>query len=87
MQSREIFQKTSILSDLLTQSHGCKQEKWCLPRLPKPRMEWGGRIIYFRATNGRASMSGELKRSPCLNQFLEEFKYIFELERLISFKF
>ena len=33
----------------------------------------------IRATNGRASMSGELKRSPCLNQFLEEFKYIFEI--------
>ena len=46
----------------LSQSHGYNTRNGYLPRLPKPRTEWGRRATYFRATNDWASLPNELKK-------------------------
>ena len=46
----------------LSQSHGYSTRNGYLPRMPKPRTEWGRRATYFRAINDWASMSKEFKK-------------------------
>ena len=46
----------------LSQSHGYSTRNGYLPRMPKPRTEWGRRATYFRAINDRVSMPKEFKK-------------------------
>ena len=46
----------------LSQSHGYSTRNGYLPRMPKPRTEWGRRVTYFRALNDWASMPKEFKK-------------------------
>ena len=46
----------------LSQSHGYNTRNGYLPRLPKPRTEWGRRATYFIATNDWDSTPNELKK-------------------------
>ena len=46
----------------LSQSHSYSTRNGYLPRMPKPRTEWGRRATYFRAKNDWASMPKEFKK-------------------------
>ena len=59
-----------IFRTLLRRSHNYNTRNGFLPRLPKPRREWGRCSTYFTALNDWAFRSNELKR-PLPNAFFK----------------
>ena len=65
----DVPEHCDIFRTPLTQLHNYNSGNRFLPRLPKPRTEWGRRTTYFRAFNDWASVAIELKKDQCRTCF------------------
>ena len=64
-----------------------------LPRLPKPKTEWGKRTTYYKCTNDWASLPGDLRKPMPFNIFKKNLKrfliyqYLERMELVLLFHF
>ena len=62
----EIPQHFESFPSTLRNSHGHNTRNGYLPRLPKPKTEWGKRLTHYRCTNDWLSLPDRLKKPmPC----------------------
>ena len=58
----EIPQHFDVFRSTMSQQHGCSTQNGCMPKISKPRTEWGRNKTYYKAITDLVSLSSELKK-------------------------